>query len=86
MIDGTPFGYLMHEVCVERGWCGAVIDDRPQHVTDFLPQSGDVTPDQFVAWLFQADGVNPDEDREKWQNHIDGLRDAFIRVVPHAVV
>ncbi|CAH0353714.1 hypothetical protein [Sphingobium sp. CECT 9361] len=75
----TPFDALMHEVCVERGWCGAIVNDRPMHVTDFLPESGTVTADQFVGWLFDADGVNPDVDREKWQKHIDGLRNAFIR-------
>lgn len=79
MTDRTPFDALMHEVCVEQGWCGSVVADRPMHVTDLLPKSGTVTADQFVGWLFEADGVNPDEDRAKWQSHIDGLREAFIR-------
>lgn len=78
MTERTPFDALMHEVCVVRGWCGAVVDNRPTHVTDFLPHNGNVTADQFVDWLFKADGVDPDEDREKWQGHIDGLRDAFV--------
>jgi hypothetical protein len=79
MTDRDSFDALMQEVCVERGWCGSVVDNRPMHVTDFLPANGSVTADQFVGWLFAADGVDPNEDLPKWQAHIDGLRDAFIR-------
>jgi hypothetical protein len=81
MTDRKPFHALMTEVCVERGWCGSVVDDRSMHVTDFLPDRGMVTVDQFVGWMFEADGVDPSEDLPKWQKHIDGLRDAFIRHV-----
>ncbi len=69
----------MHEVCVERGWCGSVIEGQSRHVIDFLPDNGEVTADQFVTWLFAADGVDPDEDSAKWQSHYNGLRDAFVR-------
>ena len=86
MQNREPFDALMHEVCVERGWCGAIVDDRPLNVTDFLPASGTVTADQFVNWLFEADGVDPNEDRTKWQSHIDGLRNAFVRHMGGAVV
>lgn len=86
MTDRTPFDALMYEVCVERGWCGAIVNDRPMHVTQFLPKNGSVTADQFVGWLFEADGVDPDEDRVKWQIHIDGLREAFIRHMGGVVV
>lgn len=79
MTDRESFHALMTEVCVEQGWCGSVVNDRPMHVTDFLPDKGMVTVDQFVGWLFEADGVAPNEDLPKWQRHIDGLRDAFIR-------
>jgi hypothetical protein len=79
MTSKTAFNALMHEVCVERGWCGAVVNGSPLHVTDLLPESGIVTADQFAGYLFEADGVDPDEDRAKWQSHIDGLREAFIR-------
>jgi hypothetical protein len=74
-----PFEALMHEVCVERGWCGSVVNHQTLHVTDFFPESGEVTADQFVGWVFQADGVDPNKDRAKWERHIEGLRDAFIR-------
>jgi len=79
MTDRGPFDALMREVCVERGWCGSIVDDRPMHVTDFLPASGTVTADQFVGWLFDADGVDPNEDLAKWQKHMHALRDAFVR-------
>jgi len=79
MSEPTAFDALMHEVCVSRGWCGSIIDGEPRHVTYFLPSSGDVTADQFVAWLFAADGVDPHEDWGKWQSHYEGLRDAFVR-------
>ena len=79
MADPTAFDALMFEVCVEKGWCGSIVDGQPLHVVDFLPESGEVTADQFAGWLFAADGVDPDEDRAKWQSHLDGLRDAFVR-------
>jgi len=79
MTDQSALEALMHEVCVERGWCGSVVDGQPLHVTDFLPEKGAVTADQFAGWLFAADGVDPDEDRAKWQTHLDGLREAFVR-------
>lgn len=79
MADGSAFDGLMREVCVQRGWCGGIVDGQTKHVTDFLPEDGAVSADQFAAWLFKADGVDPDEDRTKWQPHFDGLRDAFVR-------
>lgn len=79
MTDREPFHALMTEVCVNHGWCGSVVDDCQMHVTDFLPDEGMVTADQFVGWLFEADGVDPSEDLPKWQKHFDELRDAFIR-------
>lgn len=86
MTDRGPFDALMHEVCVKLGWCGSVVDGRPTHVTDFLPEKGAVTADQFVSWLFEADGIDPNDDLSKWQTHIDGLRDAFIRHMGRASV
>ena len=79
-MDEKPgYNALMHEVCVGMGWCGGVIDGEPSHVDDFIPNEGSVTADQFVDWLFRADGMDPLEDPAKWQKHKDGLRNAFIR-------
>lgn len=79
MSDRSPIDGLMHEVCVERGWCGSVSQGQRKHVTDFLPNEGAVTAEQFALWLFEADGVDPDENRAKWQPHLDGLAAAFVR-------
>ena len=69
----------MQEVCVERGWCGGLVQGQPSHVDDFLPEAGPVTAEQFVEWLFQAEGVDPSSDPAKWGKHKDGLREAFVR-------
>lgn len=79
MSSDTAFDALMHEICVERGWCGGIVDGQPLHVTDLLPESGTVTAQQFAEWVFAADDVDPKEDPAKWQKHLDGLRDAFVR-------
>lgn len=86
-MDAKP-GYdaLMHEVCVERGWCGGIVDGQPSHVSDFLPDSGPVTADQFVDWLFLADGMDPAEQPARWERHKQGLRDAFVRHMGSDVV
>ena len=79
MKQELAYNALMHEVCVGRGWCGSVIDDQRLHVDMFIPDSGPVCADQFVEWLFRAEGVNPDSEPEKWRKHREGLREAFIR-------
>ncbi|MBB3475412.1 hypothetical protein [Sphingomonas sp. BK345] len=79
MNEQVAFDAMMHEVCVEKGWCGSVVGGERRHVTDFLPARGEVTADQFVMWLFAADGVDPSDDSAKWQAHYDELREAFVR-------
>jgi hypothetical protein len=80
------YNALMDEVCIGRGWCGGIVNGQPSHVDDFIPESGPVTADQFVDWLFMADGMDPNEDPSKWQKHKQGLPDAFIRHMGHDVV
>jgi hypothetical protein len=70
---------LMHEVCVEKGWCGGIIDGKPAHVDDFIPDSGHVTAEQFVHWLFRAEGLGPFDELAKRQKYMAGLKNAFIR-------
>jgi hypothetical protein len=65
----------MHEVCVGLGFCGSVINDEPRHVDDFIPASGPVTADQFVDWLFQAEGKNP----TMFEQHRRAIKAAFVR-------
>ena len=79
MMSNSPFDALLHEVCVDHGWCGGLVGDKSMYVTDLLPKSGEVTADQFVSLLFQADGVDPAEDQTKWQPHLCKLREIFIR-------
>lgn len=79
MAQKAGYKALMHEVCVGHGWCGGLVNGQPSHVDFFIPDTGLVTADQFVNWIFLADGMDPTAEREKWQKHKDGLRDAFIR-------
>jgi hypothetical protein len=53
----------MRAVCVGYGYCGSpngscgpFQDDRFAHVTDFFPERGKVTAEQFVDWVFMAEG------------------------------
>jgi len=79
MSGSKNYNSLMHEVCVERGWCGGIINGKATHVDDFIPASGTVPAAQFVDWLFLADGMDPTAEPDKWQSHKDGLRAAFVR-------
>ncbi len=61
---GRPnaFDGMMYEYCVGLGYCGSVIDGKPLHVTDFIPEAGPVSAKQFVRWLVTAEfGVDPGE-------------------------
>ena len=79
MIGNPNYNALMHEVCVGRGWCGGIVNDKPSHVDDFIPETGLVSAEQFIEWLFQADGVDPSSEPDKWAKHKDALREAFVR-------
>ena len=68
------------------GWCGGIVNDQPFHVGDLIPERGPVTAEQFTDWLFQANGMDPYENLEKWQKHKDAIRDAFIRHLGSDVV
>ncbi|WP_395396694.1 hypothetical protein WBP07_28925 [Novosphingobium sp. BL-8A] len=86
MRQEAAYNALMREVCVDRGWCGGIVDGRPSHVDDFIPESGPVSADQFVDWLFRADGLDPADDPSKWLKHRRGLMDAFLRHMGSDVV
>jgi hypothetical protein len=60
---GRPnaFDGMMYEFCSGLGYCGSVKDGEPLHVTDFIPETGPVSADQFVRWLLEAEGFEPDE-------------------------
>ena len=77
---------LMHEVCVGWGFCGCIKDDQPLHVDLIIPTYGPVTADQFVEWVFLADGMNPNAEPEKWQRHKAAIRAAFIKYMGSEIV
>ena len=58
MAKPTIYNGMMHEYCVKQGWCGSVIDGEPSHVSNFIPEKGLVSADQFVTWLMKAEGVD----------------------------
>jgi len=55
----TKFNGMMHDYCVNKGWCGSIVEGSPSHVRDFIPAEGLVSADQFVTWLMKAEGVDP---------------------------
>ena len=86
-MSGNPaYNALQHDVCIGRGWCGGIVDGKPCHVDDFIPEVGPVSAEQFVEWLFQAEGLDPSSEPEKWQKHKDGLRQAFVQHMGAEVV
>jgi hypothetical protein len=56
MQNRPDFDGLMRAVCVGCGYCGSLQDDGFVHVTYFFPERGRVTAEQFVDWLFMAEG------------------------------
>jgi hypothetical protein len=84
--EKTGYDALMHEVCVELGFCGSLRDGQSTHVDFIIPPYGPVTVDQFVEWVFLADGLNPNADVDKSQHLKDALKSAFIRHMGAEVV
>jgi hypothetical protein len=79
-MSGNPdYNALMYDVCVGLGWCGGIVDGQPSHVDDLIPEAGPVSAEQFVEWLFQAEGLDPSSEPAKWKKHKDSLREAFVR-------
>lgn len=52
----SDFDRLLRAVCVEYGFCGSLQDNEPLHVTDFIPDRERVSVDQFIDWLYMAEG------------------------------
>jgi hypothetical protein len=78
---GKPnkFDGMMHELCVRLGWCGCIKDNKPLHVTDFIPASGLVSADEFAKWIIMADGIDPDQvsnDIKRWMSQ---LKTVFVK-------
>lgn len=86
MSETRPFDELMREVCVTYGYCGGIVDGKPSHVTDFIPESGPVTAKQFADWLFLADGADPTEISGRQAKLHAALESAFVRHLGAATV
>lgn len=86
MTEKTGYDALMHFVCVGWGFCGCLKDGKPLHVDDFIPETGAVSADQFVEWVFLADDIDPHADPDHWQRHKDAIRAAFIEYMGGEVV
>ena len=71
----------MEEICGGMGYCGSVVDGEPRHVDMYVPETGLVTADQFVEWVFLAEGLNP-----VGSLHADQMRRAFIKHLGSDVV
>ncbi len=74
--DTAPNGFhgLMDFVCPTMGYCGSVIDGKPRHVCALLPEFGTVSSDEFVDFLFEAEGIP----REHWNDsHRQKIKEAF---------
>lgn len=84
-MDRKPaYNAFLTQVCVALGFCGSVANGEPLHVDQFIPESGPVSADQFVNWVFRAEGMDPDEtDALK---HAHSLRKAFVRHMGFEVV
>lgn len=80
----NAFDQLMHFTCVTMGYCGWTDSDgEPRHMTDFIPEEGPVSADQFVEWVLLADGCKPDLTPLR---HKRQLRQAFVDIMGGAAV
>lgn len=75
----TGYDALMDEVCVGMGFCGNIVDGSHLHVDMFIPNEGTVSADQFIHWLFRAEGVKPCDEPEQWAKYGEALKAGFIR-------
>ena len=77
---------LMHYVCVEYGYCGSIVADKPLRVSDFIPNSGDVTSEQFAEWVLLADGCGPSSPLKFREKHKKDIIKAFLEYMGKEIV
>ena len=76
----NAFDGMMHEFCVGFGYCGCVKDGEPLHVSDFIPETGPVSADQFARWLIAADGFDSDGfSTSEFRRLIRQLTEVFVK-------
>ena len=81
-LRGSKFAYnrLQEAVCNGMGFCGSVVDGKPSHVDDYIPESGEVTADQFIDWLFKAEGMGyPPDFGPRFSSSYKDLKHLFIK-------
>ena len=76
----TGLKALMQVTCAD--WClgqGIRPNGEPTSITDFIPDTGTVTADQFVEWAFLAAHIDPGDATPRWQRAKIAIKEAFIR-------
>jgi hypothetical protein len=77
MNDKSSYNALLDEICGDLGFCGSVVDGQPLHVDHFIPEQGIVSADEFVDWVFRAEGWSSSDGAAS--SHAAILRKAFVR-------
>lgn len=70
---------MAYELCAKFGFCGSAHTGRMVRVTDFIPDSGSVTADQFIEWLLLADGYDPAKQGEAFRHFKTVLHGVFVK-------
>ena len=68
----NKFDDMIYEFCAGHGFCGSVLNGRLSHVSDFIPQVGMVSADEFVRWILKAEGLEA-------YNNTKSLKAIFIK-------
>ena len=75
---GRGLDALLQWVCVTMGHCGGIVEDEPRHVTDYFPEGGHVSANEFAHWAFLVEGDKMTMDEVLCHDHGASIRDAFI--------
>jgi hypothetical protein len=75
----NAFDGMLHEYCARLGWCGCVKDGKTLHVTDFIPEAGPVSAEDFAKRIIMADGLDPDTPMPEMRRWLPQLTAVFIK-------
>ncbi|MFK8251224.1 hypothetical protein [Ancylobacter terrae] len=81
----SGFDRLLLAACATYGYCGSLQDEGFVHVTDFIPERGRVTAEQFIDWLYMAD-EEPCLGNTSAMMRREGLRSCFIAYMGSEIV
>ena len=66
----------MYELIVGLAWdCRSIKNGKPLSITDFIPETGPVSADQFARWVIMAEGHDPGQYRRR----IPQLKAVFVK-------